>query len=390
MQPPNRDASAPDRVMSNVPEAGASSSPTSAEPDSATPRPCNETIASGDLGPAVGSFGPNDLDILYLPELNVYAIAFTRGAPSSALALAIIDERGHVVTEPVSVTSPMLEESDLDRLPHLAWDGSALGVLLRGHDPEPDGSAFLLGLTLAVDGTVLSERQWPSDTSLDDGFELAAVDDNFLGFWHLLNGSNVVSVVQRLDATLQPVGSTWQPLAAERWLPAVDTQGPRVALTRGTRDEAQLHVLSPSLDLAHVASIDEPNSGTPLVVGTSEGYALAWNRGNDQVRFAKYGEDGKTLACGPTLLSSEPATLAGLTPMEDGYLTLVTRTNDGPRQVEWYGVSENCVVGPAVSVTYESASASAAASGASTVAVVWVEYRTYRLKYMVMSNRLCH
>lgn len=249
---------------------------------------------------------------------------------------------------------------------------------------------YLIGLTLALDGTVLSERQWPTDTAPEQGFELAAVNNEFIAFWHLTDADETLSVVQRLDTQLQPIGPTWQPLAAEPWLPAVATQGPEVALTRGTREEAQLHVLSDSLRPMHVASIDEPNSSTPLVVGTSSGYALAWNRSNQQIRFAQYGSDSGTPKCGPVLVSDEPRFLAGFTAMQGGYLAL-SATDDTSKQVEWFAVSEQCVVGPATPLTHESTIAPATASGGSTVAVAWVELEqnTYTLKYTVMNNNLC-
>src|SRR5690606_24470885 len=145
-----------------------------------------------------------------------------------------------------------------DSSPRLAWNGSTLGLLVQGDDA--DENDYLFGLTLALNGAVLSERQWPADTVPDQGFELASLDSEFIGFWHLGKDSETLSVVQRVAADLQPPGPTWQPLAAEPWVPAVAVDGSRVALTRGTREEAQLHVLSDALEPVPIGRIDEPNS----------------------------------------------------------------------------------------------------------------------------------
>lgn len=358
------------------------------EADSGVSHVCDETIDGGvavkGTSGTLGSTTIADINLLYLSELELYTLVFMSAGPSPRLRLATVDETGNVVSEPTSIASPLLDKSSLEMSPEVAWNGSTLGVLLRGRIEE---ETQLLGLTLALDGTVLSERQWPLNTVPDHGFELAVINDEFLGFWHLTNAGETLSVVQRLDAELQPVGSTWQPLAAEPWLPAVTTQGPQIALTRGTREEAQLHVLSDSLEPMHIASVDEPNSATPLVVGTSSGYVLAWNRSNQQVRFAKYGKNG-TLSCGPVTLSAEPRRITAVTAVQGGYLALTT-TDDNPQHVQWFAVSEDCVVGSTSSVSYESTGVPAAASGASTMAVAWVEDRTYMLKYTVVSNNLC-
>ncbi len=376
-------------------EQDTTSDVTTALPDAAVDHACSQTIAAGvSLGGTsrtlLSSSGTpiGQIAVSYLPEPGLYAFVFERGLSNTGLSLATVDERGNVIREATVVTSPLLDNSRFDQTPKLAWNGQVLGLLLRGDDSE--NNQYLFGLTLELDGSVSTERQWPAQTAPDMGFELSAYKEAFIGIWHVADGSETLSVVQRLDSQLQPVGSVWQPLAAEPWLPGIALRGHELALTRGTREEAQLHVLSESLDAVELGSVDEPNSGTPLVVGTSTGYALAWNRSNQQLRFAKYASDRGSPECGPVLLSEEPRNLAAFAAIEGGYLAL-TATDTYRKHVEWLAVSHGCVAGPATSITRDSVVVPAAAAGASTIAVAWVELEqnTYNLKYAVMSNSLC-